>query len=198
MVPRGAFVANLCEVARVLENKALRQGCIIECGTWRGGMSAAIMEVAGPGRYYWFFDSFEGLPPAKEIDGPAALAWQAATDAPGYYDNCAASIDDFRTTLSLTGFRLNRVRIVKGFYENTLPSYSPEPIALLRLDSDWYDSTLLCLRTFWPAVLPGGAILIDDYYTWDGCSRAVHDFLSQQKAPERIEQRPGLAVIIKR
>ena len=61
------------------------------------------------------------------------------------------------------------------------------------------DSTLTCLRKFWEYVVPGGVILIDDYYTWDGCSRAVHDFLSERKATERIRQGiiGGIAFMLK-
>src|ERR1700736_3521338 len=63
-------------------------GCVIECGVWRGGMSAGLADVLGPDREYFLFDSFEGLPPAEEIDGPAALLWQSNTQSPEYHDNC--------------------------------------------------------------------------------------------------------------
>ena len=57
------------------------RGCVVECGVWRGGMIAGIAEVLGPGRKYWLFDSFEGLPSVRERDGPAAAAWQANPNA---------------------------------------------------------------------------------------------------------------------
>ena len=161
-------------------------------------MSAALIELGGPNRDYYFFDSFEGLPPAKEIDGSAALAWQADTTAPGFYDNCSASIDEFMATIALSDIAPDRVHPIKGFFDSTFPTFTPPPISILRLDADWYDSTILCLRKFWDHILPNGLILIDDYYKWDGCSRAVHDFLSERKAPERIRQRTeGLAYILK-
>src|SRR5262249_42322226 len=66
------------------------------------------------------------------------------------------------------------------------PTFVSPNIAVLRLDGDWYDSTMICLRKFWNHVLPGGIIIIDDYFAWDGCTRAVHDFLSSIRANERI------------
>jgi O-methyltransferase len=72
-------------------------------------------------------------------------------------------------------------------------------IAVLRLDGDWYDSTMLCLEHLFPLVVPGGLMLIDDYYTWDGCARAVHDYLSREQAAERIEKTSGgVAYIVRR
>ena len=70
---------------------------------------------------------------------------------------------------------------------------------MLRLDGDWYESTICILENLYDKVAANGLILIDDYYDWDGCSRAVHDFLSDQKLPERIRQSRygGVAYIVK-
>ena len=77
--------------------------------------------------------------------------------------------------------------LVKGWFSDTLPAFNPpDSIALLRLDGDWYDSTMTCLDSLFDKVAPSGLILLDDYYAWDGCSRALHDFLSRRSAPERI------------
>src|SRR6266705_81074 len=65
-------------------------GAIVECGTWKGGMIAGLACVFGADRSYYLFDSYEGLPPAKEIDGKAALHWQADTKSPNFFDNCRA------------------------------------------------------------------------------------------------------------
>jgi hypothetical protein len=77
--------------------------------------------------------------------------------------------------------------LVKGWFEQTLPLFQPSTqIALLRLDADWYDSTMICLEHLFDHLAPGALLLLDDYYTWDGCSRALHDFLSRRSATERI------------
>jgi O-methyltransferase len=79
------------------------------------------------------------------------------------------------------------VTIVKGWFENTLPNTEmPEGILLLRMDADWYDSTMCILEHLFPQVVPGGCVIIDDYRCWDGCSKAIHDYLSRGKRTERI------------
>ncbi len=78
-------------------------------------------------------------------------------------------------------------QIIPGWFDETLPCFeASDPIALLRLDGDWYESTMLCLEHLFDRVAVGGVVIIDDYFTWDGCSRAVHDFLSRRSATERI------------
>ena len=200
MIDSKAYMENLALAAIALRNKSLAQGAVIECGTWKGGMSAGLIETGGPHRSYYFFDSFEGLPPAKDIDGQKAKHYQEDTSSPTYYDNCSASLEDFKQTLSMTGQAPENIKIYKGFFENTLPGFDAPPIAVLRLDGDWYESTMVCLEKFWDHVLPGGIILIDDYYAWEGCAKAVHDFLSRRKAPERIYQGPigRVAFVVKK
>jgi O-methyltransferase len=194
MVPKNVFEANLA----LAEQVRGVEGCVVECGVWKGGMAAGLADVLGPARDYYLFDSFEGLPPAKDIDGEAALRWQIDKQAPGYHNNCAASMDEALATLSRS--RADSVIPVKGWFQDTVPNFSlPSPVALLRLDGDWYDSTIICLNRFFPVMAKGGLVIVDDYYAWDGCSRAVHDYLSQHKLAERIEvMPPGVAYLTKR
>jgi O-methyltransferase len=191
MVGRLRFLENLALAKIHLNNAALSDGAIIECGTWRGGMAAGLIEVGGPTRKYCFFDSFEGLPPAEEIDGEMAKVYQKNTrpldDFP-YYDNCTATLEEFKSTIALTKINPDMVDIRPGFFEQSFKSFDPPPVAVLRLDADWYSSTMACLEKFWDFVLPGGVILIDDYYHWDGCTKAVHEFLASRTASERLRQ----------
>lgn len=183
MVPFENFVANL----ELCEKFKDRKGCVVECGVWRGGMSASMTEVLGSSRTYYLFDSFEGLPDAKEIDGKAALEWQKDKNALNYFNNCTAEIEFARKAMSLS--KADKVEIVKGWFNETLPSAKiNEPIAVLRLDGDWYDSTMDCMENLYPKVVEGGLILMDDYYFWDGFSKAIHDYLSKNKLPVRINQ----------
>ena len=184
MVPYKTYAENISLTTMVLRDESLKDVAIIECGTWRGGMSAGMIEVGGFDRNYYFFDSFEGLPPVKDIDGKKAKEYENSLSAPG----CAASLEEFRQTVSMTGCPEDKIHIYKGFFENTLPGFSPPKIAVLRLDADWYESTMICLNKFWDYVLPGGLILIDDYHHWEGCSKAVHEFLAKRGAPESIRQ----------
>jgi len=192
MVSRCLYETNL-QLAASIQHLP---GCVIECGVWRGGMVAGLATVLGSSRTYFLFDSFEGLPPAKAIDGAAALDWQANTTSPGYHDNCTAGESIARAAMARAG-TTNAV-LVKGWFEQTLSTFSPPvPIALLRLDCDWYESTKTCLEHLFPFVSPGGLVLIDDYYTWDGCARAVHDYLSGHERCERIASEGGVCFIKK-
>ncbi|HEX2827015.1 MAG TPA: TylF/MycF/NovP-related O-methyltransferase [Burkholderiales bacterium] len=192
MLSEAVFVSNLMLCRR----KAPAAGCIVECGVWRGGMSAGMSDVL-PGRVHYLFDSFEGLPPAQEIDGEVALAWQRDAAGPAYFDNCRAERVHAESAMRMSA--AGAARIVGGWFSDTVPGFVPsEPIAVLRLDADWYDSTLQCLTGLYPHVQPGGLVIVDDYYVWDGCSRAIHDFLSLHKRVERIEQSRGVCYFVKR
>lgn len=191
MVPERNAVANLLLCRRL----APASGCVVECGVWRGGMSAAMAEVL-PGRLHYLFDSFEGLPPATEADGPAAFAYQADTAAPAYFDNCRAGRASAERAMRMSPAR--RHELVQGWFEDTLPGFAPEePVAVLRLDGDWYESTLRCLEALYPAVAPGGLVVLDDYYQWDGCARAVHEYLARRAEPARIREFHGVAFLVK-
>jgi O-methyltransferase len=153
-------------------------------------MSAGLCSILGASRNYFLFDSFQGLPPAQTIDGPAAIRYQEDRDSPTYYENCAAPERYALEAMELAGART--FKLVPGWFSETLPKFKPpEPIALLRLDGDWYDSTITCLKHLFDYVAPNGIIIFDDYYAWDGCSRALHDFLSDRKATERIRSYNG-------
>jgi O-methyltransferase len=194
MIPVEEYIRNLILAKRIKEIK----GCIVECGVWRGGMIAGISEILGNQRNYYLFDSFEGLPIAKEIDGKSALAWQADKTAYGYYDNCKAEIKYAKEAMQFS--KNEKVHITKGWFNETLShTQIIEPIALLRLDADWYESTMQCLDNLFDKVVPNGLIIIDDYYVWDGCSKACHDYLSKNNRSERIFQFQGkTAFIIKK
>lgn len=192
MVRCPTYIDNL-ELAR----KAIPiSGCVVECGVWRGGMSGGMVEILGTSRNYFLVDSFEGLPAPKELDGQAAVDYQKNVTSPGYYNNCTAEeafAKEAMARASCTSYHL-----IRGWFENTVPSLTfGEPIALLRLDGDWYESTMTCLTHLYDKVAKGGVIIIDDYFAWDGCSRAVHDFLSQRSALERLRMHGNVCYMIK-
>ena len=193
MVPEMTYIENL-EIASKIKNI---DGVIVECGVWRGGMSAGLVSELGVNRQYYLFDSFKGLPPARAIDGASAKLWQSDINSPTYLNNCSASEQSAREAMSKSG--ANHYRLIPGWFDDTLPPFtlSKETIALLRLDADWYDSTMTCLNNLFSFVSINGRIIIDDYYAWDGCSRAVHDFLSRHKRAERIRCLGGTCFIEK-
>lgn len=188
MVSRSFFLDNLDIVNKYVSSIRFTElPIVVECGVWRGGMLAAMAEMLGNQYTYYLFDSFEGLPEVKEIDGIKAKQWQNDKQSKNYYNNCTAEIEFAQNAMLLSN--VNNYHIIKGWFENTLPQFNQKAnIHILRLDADWYDSTMACLVHLFPKVCENGIIIIDDYYTWDGCSRAVHDYLSIHKRTERIQQ----------
>ncbi len=183
MVPSKDYIKCL----NLINKFSKIDGSIIECGVWRGGMMGGIAELLGSEKQYYLFDSFEGLPEAKEIDGVTAKEWQQNKEGHNYHDNCKAEIEWAEAAMKKS--KAKNVNFVKGWFEETVPTFSsPMPIAILRLDGDWYDSTMVCLEHLFPQVKKGGLIILDDYYAWDGCSKALHDYLSINKRAERIER----------
>jgi O-methyltransferase len=194
MIDEKTFIDNL-KLSEYFSKQ--NNGCIVECGVWRGGMSAALAEICGVDRKYYLFDSFEGLPSAKEEDGKAAKEWQNDKHGPLYFNNCKAEIHYAEQAMSLS--LASNYEIVKGWFSETLPNFNAdEKISVLRLDGDWYGSTMECLTNLYEKIVPGGLIIVDDYYAWDGCTRAIHDFFSRNSLTDRIRQtQNGVCYILK-
>jgi O-methyltransferase len=193
MIPFDHFHTNIKLLSEVINVT----GSVVECGVWRGGMIASMAEVLGNTRRYLLFDSFEGLPRPKPIDGKAALEWQNNKEGAFYFDNCKAEIEFAQLAMRMADVKT--ADFIKGWFAETIPNYKEiEQIAVLRLDCDWYDSVMTCLEKFFPHVSNGGLILIDDYFTWDGCALAVHDYLSKNKLPYRIQTLDGQLAYIKK
>jgi hypothetical protein len=197
MVPKPALDFTWLEVLRLIQADV--PGNIVECGTWRGGCSFGMalvqrLVLGGVRRKVWMFDSFQGLPEASERDGQAALEYQQNVNAPNYYNNCKADHAQVVADALRLGLSDDECKIVSGWFEVTLPIERPildrEGIAFLRVDGDWYAPVLYVLETLTPLVSRGGVIVIDDYYTWDGCARAVHDHLSRHDLPWRVQSSP--------
>jgi O-methyltransferase len=148
-------------------------GAIVECGTWNGGaaaMMAAATTRGGLSRDVWLYNSFEELPP------PTANDPKDAHDA--YFKGwCSGSPGSVREVLRSVGLSDDKTHIVKGWFETTLPDANVGPVALLHVDSDWYQSVHQCLDAFYDAVVLGGVIIFDDYELWAGCKKAVDEFL---------------------
>lgn len=173
-------------------------GVIVECGTWLGGCSfgIALAQRRAFGaviRPVYMMDSFEGLPRAGDRDGPAALLYQANVDDPGYLDNCRAPLDRVMAARANFGLGDTECPIVKGWFDDTIGALAPAlraqgGIALLRIDCDWYDPVRLVLDTYAPMVPEQGMVILDDYYAWDGCARATHQWLAANDLAYRIRQ----------
>jgi O-methyltransferase len=198
MVPEPAIDFLIEQVLQLIRSNV--PGVLLECGVWRGGCSMAMLlaQQSALGRVertVYMLDSFQGLPPVTSRDGPLAHRWQNGDDPGNFLDNCKAVRSELEGALTEMRFVDGEYKIVEGWFEQTAPqvagAVAPRSIALLRLDGDWYDSTRCCLDSFMPLVSEGGIVLIDDYYAWDGCARAVHDYLSTTDAAYRIRSLPN-------
>lgn len=155
-------------------------GAVVECGVWRGGsMLAAALTLGDTTRDLYLFDTFTGMPEPTEHDrreGESAAALLAQS-SPDSWVRAEASLAEVRRTMSRSGYPESRIHYVEGRVEATIPDHAPESIALLRLDTDWYESTRHELQHLWPRLSPGGVLIIDDYGHWDGARRAVDEWL---------------------
>jgi len=151
-------------------------GAIVECGCATGG-SAALLGMASAGRRaLYLFDGFAGMPEPTERDPDQERAAQYVGHCKGTQREVEAFLADCGVTATIEA----------GLYSDTLPSEDPLIVALLHIDCDWHDSVMAALRAFYGRVSPGGRIHIDDYYHWQGCRKAVDDFLSAIGSTERI------------
>lgn len=177
----------LCEAVRYIANNKI-PGAIVECGVWRGGsvMAAArtLMEEGDMSRDLYLFDTFSGMvaPGAYDLmpdDTPAAtqFAREARDDGSGSRW-CEASIEEVQAAVALTKYPPERLHFVVGRVEDTVPEHAPEEIGLLRLDTDWYESTRHELLHLYPRVALGGVLIIDDYGVWQGARRAVDEYFA--------------------
>jgi len=165
------------------------EGDVVECGVWRGG-NIILARFYCPDRVCWLFDTFEGMANRSEWD-------VSRSGVKVGLGKSAVSIEEVTDNLRVTGtFDARKVRFVKGLVEETLLDESnlPERIALLRLDTDWYQSTKIELEVLWPRVVPGGVLIVDDYGHWLGARKAVDEYFKGALPFERIDYTAIMAV----
>lgn len=169
--------------------KAKIPGAIVECGVWRGGsimVALATLKALGrTDRDIYLFDTFEGLPePDAEVDvdmfGNRAIdGWIPQSRGKKMSNWAYASLEDVRANVELIGYPMERVHFVKGMVEDTIPGTNPSSIALLRLDTDFYSSTVQEMKYLYPNVEKGGVLIIDDYGHFLGVRRAVDEHFAE-------------------
>jgi len=190
MVGLESLVDLALQVRTVLSNNI--SGDFVECGVWRGGASflmADLLRQEGVShRKVWLFDSFEGMPPPLDIDGQAAKEWGRNINGRWYFENLKISLPEVQRNAAHLGLS-SYTEFIKGWFDQTLPMNRERvgPIALLRIDCDWHSSVRCCLDNLYDQVVDGGFVIFDDYYTWDGCAIAVHEFLGKRGLAHRIE-----------
>lgn len=189
----------LVDAVRYCERRGVA-GAFAECGVWRGGsvlaMVLTLQSLCVADRDIFLYDTFEGMTQPTEhdtsrFDRPALTTWQEQTSVgerawgelfrPEVFDE-----DGVRAMLTSTGYPSDRLHFVRGPVEETVPGAAPDSLALLRLDTDWYESTRHEMVHLYPRLSDGGVLIVDDYGHWDGSRLAVDEYF------ERREARPVL------
>jgi len=179
-----------------------RPGLLIEAGAARGGSAIVIAAAKSAERPMKVYDVFGMIPPPTERDGADVheryekIAGGAAKGPGGetYYGYRDDLYDEVTESFSRLGVPLaeHNVELVRGLFEDTIDL--DEPVAFAHLDGDWYESTMTCLTRIAPLLVPGGRIVLDDYYKWSGCRAAVDEYF-KDRGGFRLERRAKLHVI---
>lgn len=177
-------------------------GDFVECGVWRGGSSmlAALAFLRGGAdaeRRFFLYDTFEGMAEPTVEDGAPAHAEWARNQRQTHNDWCYCSLEDVRANMLATGLAPERLELVKGMVEDTIPATAPDRISILRLDTDWYSSTRHELVHLFPRLESGGVLIVDDYGLWEGARRAVDEYLREAGVPlllVRVDETGRVAV----
>jgi O-methyltransferase len=166
-------------------------GAVVECGVWKGGsmMAAALtlLRLGVSDRDLYLFDTFQGMPPPTRedvfsaYDGYSPMRhWRRRRREGGANAWHYVAADEVRAAVLSTGYPAERVHLVEGRVEDTLPAAAPDEIALLRLDTDWYESTRHELVHLYPRLSPGGVLILDDYGHYEGARRAVDEYFEAE------------------
>lgn len=182
-------VWSLSNAVKHIARHRLR-GAIVECGVWRGGsmmtVARTLLELGETGYDLYLFDTFEGMSEPTERDvmdtGATAFDLLASFDKEsrmwGY-----VPLGQVQAAVHSVGYPRDRIHFVKGKVEDTIPGQAPERISLLRLDTDWYESTRHELVHLFPRLVSGGVLIIDDYGHWRGARQAVDEYFEESGTP---------------
>ncbi len=165
------------------------QGDIVECGVWRGGstMIAALTleKMNDTSRHIYLYDTFAGMsePTVHDIsvNGKSSTEKWKGLQQGNINTWDYASREDVEANVYSTGYPKELLTFVEGKVEDTIPKVIPEKIALLRLDTDWYESTAHELEHLFPRLVKGGVLIIDDYGHWQGARKAVDEYLKSKQ-----------------
>ncbi len=169
-------------------------GDLVECGVWRGGacilMRAVLAAYGDEKRCVWMADSFAGVPAPDPENYGADKSIRLDLNA----DVLAVSEAEVKANFARYGLLDERVRIIAGWFKDTLPSAPIEQIALLRLDGDLYESTIQALDALYPRLSAGGFCIVDDYHNISACSQAVSDYRKKYQIASEIEDIDGSGI----
>lgn len=164
-------------------------GSFVECGVYRGG---SIMNMALTQLNYnkvvhiYIYDTFEGMTPQGEYD-VNHRGVPASKILKNPRKKCVCSLEEVKNNVSLTDYPKEFLHFRKGDVAITLRKEVPEKISLLRLDTDWYESTKIELEVLFPRLVTGGVLILDDYGYWRGARKATDDYFASLGINPKLE-----------
>lgn len=176
------------------------EGDIVECGVWRGGSTMAAIDTLiknkSTDRKIYLYDTFEGMSSPGQYDvktgGHSGVGKTAEelykTATPDDFIWCYSSLDEVKSNIGSLNYPEEKIFYIKGMIENTIPATIPQKIALLRLDTDFYESTAHELDHLYPLLVRSGVIIIDDYGDWKGARKAVDEYILANGIPQLLNR----------
>ena len=197
-------IYELAQVARDNE-KAHLEGAIVETGCALGGSAIALAYAKSRERQLFVYDAFGMIPPPspqddQDVHNRYEVILSGISSGIGgetYYGYIENLDDKVRENFVSFGFDLkdNHIQLVKGLYEDTLQI--DFPVSLAHIDCDWFDSVLISLQRIEPSLVRGGTLIIDDYYAYSGCKKAVDEYFNNKQESFRFVSKSRLQIIKK-
>jgi O-methyltransferase len=180
-------VSTLIDAVRYVHENNI-PGDMVECGVWRGGSSMAmamtLKSLGSTDRQLYLYDTFEGMSDPTDADVSfrgltAEEELKSNTKEDEFSDWCLGTIEEVTENLGKTGYPGDKITYVKGKIEETVPATIPKRIALLRLDTDWFESTKHEMEHLFPLLSTDGILILDDYGYWQGARKAVDEYIAE-------------------
>jgi len=173
---------SLIEAVKYLEQNKI-EGSFVECGVWRGGsvlvMIKTLQQLGVNDREIYLFDTFAGLNKPTNVDVKESGEVALELDYNPEKKDEKTSLEIVKKTILDTGYDNSKIHFIKGEVEKTLSKTNLDKIALLRLDTKWYESTKCEMEYLYPRLLPKGVLIIDDYGIWKGSKKAVDEYFAK-------------------
>jgi len=198
-------IYSLIEAVKYIERNNI-PGDIVECGVWKGGSMMAVAETLkhlnNTNRTLYLYDTYEGMSEPTKHDKTwygqsASEILTSDTDKEKNLVWAYSALETVQKGMESTGYPEGKIKYVKGKVEDTIPATIPQTIAILRLDTDWYESTYHELVHLFPLLQKGGALILDDYGHWQGARKAVDEYIQQHVVPillNRIDETGRIAI----
>lgn len=198
-------IYSLIEAVKYIESSNI-PGDIVECGVWKGGSMMAVAETLrslnSANRDLYLYDTYEGMSEPTEHDKTwygesASSLLTSKADREKNLVWAYSALEIVKKGMESTQYPANKIKYVKGKVEETIPATIPQSIAILRLDTDWYESTYHELVHLFPLLNKDGVLILDDYGHWQGARKAVDEYIAQNKVQillNRIDETGRIAI----